>query len=134
MTAMAGIFRKRSGEAWGLVAHSLSGRLLLLTILYVMITQVLIFVPSIGREHRSLLDAHIESAQIAILPFTEPVGSQLSPELRAQLLTRAGAAAVLLPRPDQRELFLVTDMPSRIDATIDLKTSGIFADMLHGMD
>ena len=131
---MAGKLRVKTGEAWGLVAHSLSGRLLLLTILYVMITQVLIFVPSIGREHRRLLDAHIESAQIAILPFTEPVGDQLSPALRAQLLTRAGAAAVLLPRPDQRELFLVTDMPERIDVTVDLRTSGIFDDMLHGMD
>jgi len=131
---MAGIFRKRSGEAWGLVAHSLSGRLLLLTILYVMITQVLIFVPSVGREHRRLLDAHIESAQIAILPFTEPSGEQLSPQLRAQLLTRADASAVLLPRPDQRELFLVTDMPAHVDVTIDLRRGGIFADMVNAMD
>ncbi|HWD49564.1 MAG TPA: hypothetical protein VG309_06530, partial [Rhizomicrobium sp.] len=117
-----------------MVAHSLSGRLLLLTILYVMITQVLIFVPSVGREHRRLLDAHIESAQIAILPFTEPSGEQLSPELRSQLLTRADASAVLLPRPDQRELFLVTDMPAHVDVTIDLRHSGIFADMFDAMD
>jgi signal transduction histidine kinase len=134
MAAMAGQVRTRIGEAWGLVAHSLSGRLLLLTLLYVMITQVLIFVPSIGREHRRLLEDHIESAEIAILPFTEPGGNELSPALRAQLLTRAGAAAVLLPRPDQRELFLVTEVPAHIDVTIDLRHDNFFSEMLKGMD
>ena len=54
---MPGRLRKRIGDAWRLVAHSLSGRLLLLTLLFVMITEVVIFFPSIGRYHRSLLES-----------------------------------------------------------------------------
>jgi signal transduction histidine kinase len=133
MAGMARQGRSRFAEGWVLVAHSLSGRLLLLTILYAMLIQAAIFLPSVGRYHRSLLDRHVESAEIAILPFTEPQNG-LSPALRAQLLTRAGAVAVLLPRPDQREIFLSNETPSKIDVTIDLRKAGLIADMVHGMD
>ncbi|HJW42723.1 MAG TPA: hypothetical protein VJ476_16030, partial [Rhizomicrobium sp.] len=75
---MPGRFRARLADAYGLAAHSLSGRLLMLTILYVMVAEVLIFVPSVGRYHRELLDNHIESAELAVLPFTEPGGDHLS--------------------------------------------------------
>ena len=126
--------RERMTSAWRLVAHGLSGRLLLLTLVYVLITEVLIFVPSVGRYHRSLLDAHIESAEIAILPFTEASGQKLSPALRAQLLTRAGATAVMLKRPDQAELFLVHEAPSKIDRTIDLRRQNIFTEMGAALD
>ena len=119
---------------WRLVAHSLSGRLLLLTIFYVMITQVFTFVPSIGRYYASLLEQHIESAEIAILPFTEPGGKQLSASLRNELLQRAGANAVMLKRPEQRELFLVSEMPAKINVTIDLRKAGLFGDMELAVD
>ena len=131
----------RLSDIWKLVAHSLSGRLLLLTLIYIMITQFFIFVPSIGRYYENLLDQHIESAEIAILPFTEPGGKQLSASLRSELLQRAGANAVMLKRPEQRELFLVSEMPSKINVTIDLRKAGLFGEMngavdslLHGGD
>lgn len=133
MAGMARQGRSRLAEVWALVAHSLSGRLLLLTILYVLLTQAAIFLPSVGRYHRSLLDREIESAEIAILPFTEPTNA-LSPALRAQLLTRAGAIAVMLPRPDQREIFLSNETPSKIDVTIDLRKAGFFTDMFDALD
>jgi signal transduction histidine kinase len=124
----------RLRDGWRLVVQSLSGRLLLLTILYVMITQFFIFVPSIGRYYYSLLEQHIESAEIAILPFTEPGGKQLSASLRSELLQRAGANAVMLKRPEQRELFLVSEMPSKINVTIDLRKTGLFGEMSQAVD
>jgi signal transduction histidine kinase len=130
---MAGQWRGRIGEGWGLVARSLSGRLLLLTVLYAMLTQVLIFVPSIGRYYRNALAARVEAAEIAILPFTEPANG-LSDALRAQLLTRAGAVAVMLPRADQREIFLSNVIPSKIDVRVDLRNKNPFVDMIEGMD
>src|ERR1700693_5545507 len=124
----------RIADAWRLIAHSLSRRLLLLTLFYVLITEVLILVPSLGRYHRSLLEARIESAEIAILPFTEAGGEQLSENLRRQLLARAGAAAVMLKRADQRELFLRDQMPSRIDFTIDIRNRNLFDEMYQALD
>jgi len=126
--------RKSVAAAWALVAHSLSGRLLLLTILYVLLTEVLILLPTLGRYHRSLLESHIASAEIAILPFTEAGGEQLSQGLRSQLLARAGAAAVMLTRPDQKELFLAHDEPSHFDLTIDLREQNVFSQMAAAMD
>jgi len=79
---MKGRFRSRLRDASKLLTHSLSGRLLLLTLVYVLVSEVLIFVPSIGRFHRELLDDHIRSAELAILPFTEPSGQGLSEGLR----------------------------------------------------
>lgn len=124
--SLAARIRRGAATAWALIAHSLSGRLLLLTILYVLLTGVLILLPTFGRYHRSLLESHIASAEIAILPFTEAGGARLSESLRQQLLARAGAAAVMLARPDQRELFLVHDEPSHVDLTIDLRKENLF--------
>ena len=99
---MVGGARARFREFHRLVTQSLSGRLLLLTLLYLLLTETLLFVPSVGRYHRQLLDEHIQSAELAILPFTEPGGDSLSENMRAQLLKRAGAAAVVLKRADQK--------------------------------
>ncbi len=131
---MAGGRHLRLERAWNFAAHSLSGRLLLLTLLYVLVSEVVIFVPTIGRYHRSLLDNHIESAELAILPFTEAGGEKLSMRLRTQLLMRAGATAVMLKRPEQSELFLMHAMPGHIDASIDLRGSTPFGDMAHALD
>lgn len=126
--------RRGGATAWALIAHSLSGRLLLLTILYVLLTEVLILLPTLGRYHRSLLESHIASAEIAILPFTEAGGAQLSQGLRQQLLARAGAEAVMLTRPDQRELFLAHDEPSHVDLTIDLRKENVFVQIGDALD
>jgi signal transduction histidine kinase len=108
--------------------------LLLLTILYVLLTEVLILLPTLGRYHRSLLESHIASAEIAILPFTEAGGEQLSQALRSQLLVRAGATAVMLTRPDQKELFLANEEPSHFDLTIDLREQNPIAQMAGALD
>ncbi|HSZ11681.1 MAG TPA: HAMP domain-containing sensor histidine kinase [Rhizomicrobium sp.] len=131
---MAGRAHAQLADALRLVAHSLSGRLLLLTLLYVMMSAALISAPSIARYHKALLDMHIESAELAILPFTEPGGSQLSAGLRAQLLARAGAGAVMLKRPEQRELFLVHGMPGAIDRTIDLRHADLMTETEEALD
>src|SRR5471030_2458628 len=134
MAAMLGGVRARLAGAYGLVAHSLSGRLLLLTFVYVMVGEVLIFIPSIGRYHLELLNNHIESAELAILPFTEPGGDKLSGALRQQLLKRAGASAVVLKRAEQRELFLVEGEPSAIDKTIELTHMMMAGRLADGLD
>jgi signal transduction histidine kinase len=104
---------------WRLATHSLSGRLLLLTILFVMLSVALIYFPSVARYHNQLLQDRIHSAQLAILPFTEAPGEQFSDELRMQLLDQAGARAVILRGGGQHELFLVGPEPPPIEAVYD---------------
>jgi signal transduction histidine kinase len=109
--------RPRTG--WQLAAYSLSGRLLLLTVGFVMLSVALIYFPSVARYHHQLLQDRIHSAQLVILPFTEAPGQQLSANLRKQLLERAGVDAVILRGGGQHELFLVGPDPPPIQAIYD---------------
>jgi signal transduction histidine kinase len=119
---------------WGLVAQSLSGRLLLLTVLYVLASGALIFLPAIGLYERELLDDHILSAELTILPFTSPGGQDLPDELRQNLLKHANADEVLLKRRYQRDFFQIGAMHSRLDRTIDLTGDTLFQDIMNGME
>src|SRR6185369_4416215 len=134
MPPMPGRLRARMAEGYGLVAHSLSGRLLLLTVLYVMVAVVLIFVPSVGRYHRELLDNHIESAELAVLPFNEPGGDALSEDVRSHLLQSAGALAVTLRSPERAQMYQIADEPPVIGTTIDLTKASFFTDMYDAVD
>jgi signal transduction histidine kinase len=130
---MLGRIRAGLGGGWRLAAHSLSGRLLLLTIFYVMIGEVLIFVPSIGQYYRELLGNHIEAAELAFVPFTLPGGNELPETMRSAILKRAGAAAVFLTLPDQRLYFDLGKQPSKVDVTVDLSKAGIGTEMVEGL-
>ena len=110
---------ERPRHGWRLALYSLSGRLLLLTTLFVMLSVALIYFPSVARYHHQLLQDRINSAQLAILPFTEAPGEQLSAALRKQLLARAGVEAVILRGGGQHELFLVGPDPPMIQAVYD---------------
>ena len=112
-------------QRWALSAYSLSGRLLLLTIGFVMMSVALLYFPSVARYHNQLLDDRINSAELAILPFTEAPGEQLSSRLRMQLLARAGVEAVILRGGGQHELFLVGAEPPQIQAEYNAGETGL---------
>lgn len=128
---MAGWARARLAGAFGLVAHSLSGRLFLLTLVYVMLGELVISVPLVAHYHRGLLQSHIDAAELAILPFTESEGQGLSQALRGELLQRAGAALVILKRPDRRQLFPLNGIPSKVDGVIDLRNASLFSEVAN---
>src|SRR5690554_3794171 len=102
--------------------NSLSGRFLILTVIFVMLAEVLIFVPSIARFREDYLLARLERAQIASL--ARLAGEDISPELEAELLLNAGVFNVVLRRADARQLVLSSPLPSAITATYDLRDAG----------
>jgi signal transduction histidine kinase len=102
-------------------------------LLYVLISEVLILVPSLGRYHRSLLEARVESSEIAILPQQEVDETQFSLALRRELLERAGAEAVMVKRRDVRTLFL-NRMPGGDVTPIDLRDHNLFDEMVQALD
>jgi len=110
-------------QRWQLSAYSLSGRLLLLTIGFVMISVALLYFPMVARYHHQLLDDRINSAELAILPFTEAPGEQLSERLRVQLLARAGVEAVILLGGGQHKL-LGTE-PDQVQAVYNAGETGL---------
>ncbi|NIJ49468.1 ATP-binding protein [Rhizomicrobium electricum] len=126
----------RTGQlqgVWSLVAHSLSGRLLLLTMLYVLASMALIFLPAMGIEERDILGDHILSAEMSILPFTTP-NQDWPDDLRQNLLKHADADEVLLRRQYQRDYFQIGAPHSWIDRTIDLRRERLWRDIVNALD
>ena len=99
--------------------NTLSGRFLLLTAIFVMLAEVLIFVPSVARYREDFLISRLERAQIASLALL--ANEDISTDLEKELLENAGVFNVVLRRDEARQLVLSSDMPKPISATFDLR-------------
>ncbi len=101
--------------------NSLSGRFLILTTVFVMIAEVLIFVPSIARFREDYLLDRLERAQIASLALLASSDTMVTPELEQELLVNAGVKTVVLRRDQVRELVLASPMRDPISRQFDLR-------------
>ena len=102
--------------------NTLSGRFLILTTVFVMLAEVLIFVPSVARFREDYLLSRLERAQIASLAL---LATDMIPEdLEKELLKNAGVFNVVLARDHMRQLMLSSPIPSPISATYDLRDPG----------
>jgi signal transduction histidine kinase len=99
--------------------NTLSGRFLTLTIVFVMLAEVLIFVPSIARFREDYLNTRLERAQIASLALL--ADDMLDTDLEAELLRNAEVYNVVLLRNDARQLVLSSTIPRPITATFDMR-------------
>ncbi|WP_050929298.1 sensor histidine kinase [Aestuariivita boseongensis] len=104
--------------------NSLSGRFLILTVIFVMLAEVLIFVPSIARFREDFLRDRLERAQIASLALL--ADDMLTSELEAELLENAEVFNVVLRRDEMRQLVLSSPIPHPIELTVDLRDPGAF--------
>jgi signal transduction histidine kinase len=100
--------------------NTLSGRFLALTVVFVMLAEVLIFVPSIARFQVDYLQLRLEKAQIAALSVLAS-DDLIMPELEAELLANAEVFNVVLRRDEVRQLVLSSPVPAEIEQTIDLR-------------
>jgi signal transduction histidine kinase len=105
----------------------LSAKLLLLTILFVMLAEVLVFVPSVSNFRRQWLMERLAVAQIASLAAEAAPGGQLPKMLRDELLQNANVKSISVKRADSRQLIIQMDMPADIDATYDLRDASWLA-------
>src|SRR3984885_13495726 len=88
----------------------LSGKLLVLTILFVMIAEVLIYVPSVANFRVTWLKDHLATAYTAVLERGVPHGSRpVSGALAKQILDSIGARAVAMKMGDSRHLLAAGD-------------------------
>ena len=95
----------------------------MLTVGFVMLAEVLIFVPSIARFRADFLMNRLEKAQIASLSQLA-AEDMVSPELEAELLANAQVYNIVLRRDEVRQLVLSSPIPRPISATYDLREAG----------
>ena len=103
-----------------MLLQSLSARLLVLTIFFVMLGEVLIFVPSVARFRMTYFENHLAAGHIAALSLEASETRPLDQALTDKLLAQVGARGVALHRPNGAVLRLESADPPRSDGTIDL--------------
>ncbi|EIE52818.1 ATPase [Salipiger aestuarii] len=111
--------------------NSLSGRFLVLTAVFVMLAEVLIFLPSMARFREDYLTDRLERAQIASLALLSV--DTIDPDIEAELLANAEVYNVALQRNLTRELILSSPIPGPVAATYDLRDASALILMRDAM-
>ncbi|MGI9524531.1 MAG: sensor histidine kinase, partial [Hyphomicrobiaceae bacterium] len=111
--------RRRSRGGWS--GLGLPSKLLLLTITFVMLAEVLIFIPSIANFRVNWLTARLTSARLAALAADTAPRGEIPRMVRQELLDTAQVKGVAIKRDRIRMLILPPDGPVIVDASYDLR-------------
>ncbi len=103
---------------------SLSSKLLMYTVLFVMLAEVFIFVPSIAFFRLNWLIDRLNLAKVAALVVEATPDGDLPIMLRDELLSSAQVRLVALKRANQRRLILSEPIETPVEMTFDLTGDG----------
>jgi signal transduction histidine kinase len=112
----------------------LSGKVLALTIIFVMLGEVLIFLPSIANFRVQWLKTRVAQAEIAALATEAAPDQMVDSMLRDALLKGAGVEAVAVMRDGKRSLVLRADNPGTAEDTFDLRGGQYYTSVLPAFD
>ncbi|HEX2580680.1 MAG TPA: HAMP domain-containing sensor histidine kinase [Dongiaceae bacterium] len=114
----------------------LSARLLALTVIFVLLSEVLFFAPSIARYRITWLEQRLAESHLAILAQRATThGTILDPQLEDQLLDMAGVYIVGLQTIDGRHLMLRGSNPAPIiDRAYDLDAHNFAMSLADAID
>lgn len=107
------------------IRRSLTTRLLLWTIAFVMLAEIFIYVPSIARYRLQSLRDTVADAHLATLAIDAATEARtgISPELVDKLLGHARVLAVIRFQDGQPRRVALGEVPENIDATYDLRAA-----------
>ncbi|PLX37943.1 MAG: histidine kinase [Hyphomicrobiales bacterium] len=110
----------------------LSSKLLVLTILFVMLSEVLIYLPSIANFRETWLrdQVHIASVAAAVHPGTTPI----DPMSQKHLMEISDALAIAASDGERRRLIALSSMPVAVDRVIDIREQSIVGALLATFD
>jgi signal transduction histidine kinase len=110
-----------AGTAGRDVRLGLSGKLLVLTVLFVMVAEILIYVPSIANFRLNWLNDRLAAAHTAALVLDAAPSGMVPESLAREILSSIGAHTVAMKMGTQRRLLAASEVPSRIDHDIDMR-------------
>ncbi len=99
----------------------LSGKLLVLTILFVMIAEVLIYVPSVANFRVVWLKDRLATAYTAALVLDAAPNGVVSDALAKKILDSIGARGVAMKMGSRHRMIAVDNMPPAVAATFDMR-------------
>jgi signal transduction histidine kinase len=101
------------------IRFGLSAKLLVLTVLFVMLAEVCIYVPSIANFRLTWLANKLSAAHTAALVFD--AAPDVPDQLSRQILDSIGAQALAMKLGQQRRLLATTEMPSEVLQEVDIR-------------
>ncbi|MEM9473344.1 MAG: HAMP domain-containing sensor histidine kinase [Pseudomonadota bacterium] len=110
--------RSRRRAPW---YSKLTAKVLVLAAVFLMIGEMLVFVPSIANFRINWLQQRSATAEIAALAVEAARNQEISPLLRKELLERAGVLVLAVRTDDARQLVLIPDRPPIVEASYDLR-------------
>ena len=112
----------------------LSGKLLLLTVVFVMFAEVLIFVPSVANMRLRWLQNRLSTAAAAaiVIDGLQPV--ELPRSLQRETLMATGTRAIILRKDGTSRLLAAAEMPSSVDDQYDLADVSMLASIRDALD
>lgn len=99
---------------------SLSARLLILTIAFVMVAQVAVFAPTMSRARIAYLNQKLEQAHLVLVAL-EVATREIDPLLRDTLLFQSGMFGMTIFRPGQAPRTLGPSIPTVLPHVYDLR-------------
>src|SRR5262247_2782418 len=99
----------------------LSGKLLVLTVMFVMIAEVLIYVPSIANRRLNWLRDRLAAAHTAALVLDAAPRGMVPESLARQILDSVGAQAVAMKVGQQRRLLAIAEPPAVLHQDVDVR-------------
>lgn len=103
------------------LVHGLPSKLLYLTALFVMLAEVLIFVPSVANFRVTWLTDRLTAARLASLAADAAPGGIIPENVRSELLSTAQLRSVAIKSSGMRKLVLPPDGDFVVDAKFDLR-------------
>ena len=103
------------------VRVGLSGKLLLLTIAFVLVAEVLIYVPLIANFRLNWLNDRLAAAHTAAMVLDAAPSGMVPESLAKKILDSIGARAVAVKMGDQRRLLASADLPSSVEDDVDMR-------------
>ncbi|WP_040676576.1 sensor histidine kinase [Nitratireductor pacificus] len=104
------------------LTRGLSTKLLVLTILFVLIAEVLIFIPSVANFGMQWMMQRLTNAAAVSVVLMEGGNESLAPTVRDEVLMATGVKAIAVRDADISRILVISDMPPQVDAHVDLDT------------
>ena len=116
------------------LSRGLSTKLLLLTIVFVLLAEVLIFLPWIASYRLSWLKERLNTAAAVSIVLVQGEPASLSRAAQNDVLMAIGAKAIAVRDGGVSRLLVVADMPPNVDEHIDIANTGMLEGMTGALD
>ncbi len=121
----------RRGRRWRM---GLSLKLLALTVTFVMLAEILIFVPSVANFRKNWMEDRLAAAQVAVMVLEASPREGLPSGLESQLLDGVGALAIAARAGGARRLLAQENLPPEVGRTVDLREADRLRSIAESLD